>query len=359
MIVDWRAGHPRAREEDAPRRTAPGLAPLERAAPDVVIAATLAAMDAAGVDALVIDEWLGHDDDGRSQPGRSVGEAGFRWDYEFSSYAAARYPERFAFLTRAHPLDPDLDSVIDQQVATPGMRCLRVDPMPWLPDAELFRSGGYAPVLAAARRHDAPVMVWSNGLLLPNIERYLREFDDVQFVIDHMGTSVPPVEATGSDRFGQYEVLFALGRRYANLAVKWSRTESQSAETFPYRDVMPYLVRALEVFGPRRILWASDQSDHKLQQNWAQAYWWILESDELSLSDKEWILGRTARTMMHWPAIGDEIGTGLYFNCSSGHPAIRVEGTTESAFVANMEAHLERWHLHRMSREQILARARH
>ncbi len=359
LVVDWRPGEDRIADTDVPARSAPGVRPVRPADPDVIIAATLTAMDAAGIDALVIDEWLGQDDSGRSIPGRPVGgDGGYRWDFSFSSYAAKRYPERFSFLARAHPLDPELDDVVADLASQAGMRCLRLDPLPWLPDIDLFREGGYAPVITAAQRHGLPVMVWSNGSLLPNLEPYLRRFPEVQFVLDHMGTSNPKIGALGPDRFGEFETVFDLGRRFDNLALKWSTTESQSAEVFPYRDVIPYLVRALDVFGPRRIMWASDWSEHKVQQSWAQSFWWLLDSDALSETDKQWVLGRTARTLLSWPAVGSEVGAGLYFDCANGHPSLRISGADETSFVGAMQAHLARWHPYQISVEQMLARAR-
>jgi L-fuconolactonase len=359
LVVDWRPGEPRVTEADAPIRTAPGVPPVRPADRDVIIAASLTAMDAAGVDALVIDEWLGQDDSGRSIPGTFVGEGGgYRWDFSFSRYAVELYPERFSFLARAHPLDPALGEVIADLAATPGMRCLRLDPLPWLPDIDLFREGKYAPVIEEARRNEIPVMVWSNGPLLQNIEPYLRRFPDVQFVLDHMGTSSPKVGATGEDRFGEFETVFQLGREFENLALKWSTTESQSAEIYPYRDVIPYLVRALEIFGPERIMWASDQSEHKLQHSWAESFSWLRDTDEVSPDEKESLLGRTARTILDWPALGPEMQNGLYFDCANGHPSIRIAGADERSFVAAMEGHLSRWHMHQISPEQMIARAR-
>jgi predicted TIM-barrel fold metal-dependent hydrolase len=358
LVVDARPGHPRASDADAPPRSVPGAPAFEPPDRDVVLTATLLAMDAAGVDAVVIDEWLGQNAEGRSEPGVQVSGGGRRWDFGFSKYAVERYPERFSFLARAHPLDPDLDAVVDDLAATPGMRTLRLDPLPWLDDLDLFARGGYAPVVEAARRHGLPIMVWSNGPLLGNLEQYLERFGDVQFILDHLGTSNPRVGVTGSERFGEFDTVFELGRRFGNLALKLSTVESQSAEVFPYRDVWPYIERALDVFGRERLMWASDWSEHRVQQSWAQSHLWVQAMDQLSGTDREWLLGRTARTLLRWPAVGDTVGRGLYFDCAATHPSIRISGVDEGEFETNMRAHLDAWHPHQVSREQLLARAR-
>ncbi len=356
LVVDWKPGHHRISDDDAPARNAPGLPLVEPAPRDVILTAALLAMDAAGVNAVVIDEWLGHSDEGRSQPGRPVGQRGYRWNFDFSRYAAERYPERFSFLARAHPADPELAGVVAGLAAIPGMRCLRVDPMPWLDEIELFRDGKYAPVFAEARRHDLPVCVWSNGPYLPALEQYLRLFPDLRFVIDHLGTSNPRADATREERYGGFETLFDLGRRYENLAVKWSTVESGSAEVYPYRDMLPFLLRALEVFGRERVLWASDWSEHRIQQSWAQSFAWIALSSELSEGDQEWILGRAARALFNWPALESDAAGGLYLDCAMAHPSLRIEGDDDDEFVANVRAHLARWHpRHQATREQVLS----
>ena len=187
MVVDgWPSGR-RAAEAEAPRREAPGVPLVEPADRDVILAATITAMDAAGVGALVIDEWLGQNDHGISEPGEPVGDGGVRWNFDFSTYAVARYPERFSFLSRVHPLDPELDEVVARLAAIPGMRALRADPLPWLDDIDRFADGGYAPLFRAAARHGVPMMVWSSGRFLPNLEQYLEAFPQVQFILDHMG----------------------------------------------------------------------------------------------------------------------------------------------------------------------------
>jgi predicted TIM-barrel fold metal-dependent hydrolase len=354
IVVDWRRGHPRATDADVPIWDPPRQPVYEAADWDAILTGTLTAMDAAGVSALVVDEWLGHDAQGRMTPGHEV-EGGFRYTFDFSAYAAARYPERFSFLARVHWTDPYLDDVVAHHAATPGMRCLRVDPMPWLPDIEAFRAGRYAPIFAAAERHDLPVFVWSNGPNLSSVVQYLERFPGVRIIIDHLGTVNPSPDATGFERYGPLEAVFELGRRYENFAVKWCNVVGQSAEPYPYRDMLPYLLRALDAFGPERIYWASDWSQHRVQQSWAESFWWLLASDEVSRTDKESILGRSLRTLLRWPAAA------RYFDCAQAHPSMRISGSDDDEFVANMRAHLERWHpqpaLH-APRELLLARAK-
>jgi L-fuconolactonase len=366
VVVDWKPGHPRLTDDDAPVWddpvwNPPRQPPFEAADWDTMLTGTLTAMDAVGVNALVIDEWLGHDKNGRHLPGHEVEGGTWRYTFDFSTYAVERYPERFSFVARADWSDPQVEEVVGRLASVAGMRCLRITASQWPPSSDAFRDGQYGRIFAAALAHDLPVFVWSNGPQLPNVEQYLRGYPGLQFIVDHLGTTSPPPELTGPERYAELETLFELGRRYENLAVKWSTVETQSAETYPYADMFPYLLRALEVFGRERILWASDWSQHRIQHTWAQSLSWILDSNELSSADKEWILGHSTRTVLKWPAVGTDVGSGLYFDCSQAHATMRISGTDEDDFVANMRAHLARWHPQpefQAPREHLLRRAR-
>jgi predicted TIM-barrel fold metal-dependent hydrolase len=74
-----------------------------------------------------------------------------------------------------------------------------------------------------------------------------------------------------------------------------------SQEAYPFRDVMPHLRRAIDAFGPQRVVWASDHTQSQAHHSWAQALYYILDSDALSDSEKEWILGRSVRELLRWP----------------------------------------------------------
>lgn len=360
MVTDWRAGHPRATDVDAPAARANGLPLVEPAEWDVMLAASLSAMDAAGVDALVIDEWHGQDDEGFMAPNIRLPGGTRRYTFDFATYAAARYPERFAWLARLNPDDPDLERVAAEMASRPGMRCIRVDPLPWLGQHIRFAAGEYAPVFQAARAHGLPVSVWSNGPYLPHLERYLRDFPDVTVVLDHMGTSNPPADLVGPDRYAEFEPVFELGRRYPNLSVKWSTADTGSAFGYPFPDMVPLLLDALDAFGPKRLMWASDWSEHKISMTWAQSFGWILDSSELSTEDKEWVLARTARRILGWPVLeGGKIGEGTYLDCAASHPVMRVVGHDAPSFLRAMRAHLALWHPHVQVRdEHLLSRAR-
>jgi L-fuconolactonase len=115
-------------------------------------------------------------------------------------------------------------------------------------------------------------------------------------ILSHCGLS-----RADSDPAARFERVLALAK-YPGLAIKWCHVPTYlSHEAYPFRDVMPYLRRAIETFGPQRIMWASDHTESKVHHSWAQSLYYILDSNELTDVAKEWILGRSARTMLKWP----------------------------------------------------------
>jgi predicted TIM-barrel fold metal-dependent hydrolase len=110
--------------------------------------------------------------------------------------------------------------------------------------------------------------------------------------------------ASLADRRGQLDAVLELAA-FANLALKWSHAPSLlSDEPYPHRDVLPLLRRAIEAFGVQRLIWASDYTQARVEtgQPWAQALYYLLDADALSDDEKEWLLGRSARQLLRWPA---------------------------------------------------------
>ena len=87
------------------------------------------------------------------------------------------------------------------------------------------------------------------------------------------------------------------------IALKWSAAPLYlSVEPYPFRDLEPKLARALEAYGRERVMWGSDYTVSGHRASWAEALFHIRNSTALSDSDKEWVLGRTLRTLLDWPA---------------------------------------------------------
>jgi predicted TIM-barrel fold metal-dependent hydrolase len=270
----------------------------ERTDPAVVVDYAVVTMDALGLGAVLIDEWAGFANPTTKRghlPGYFLPNGAMRGQHPFSEQAIALYPDRFAYVARIDPTDPDLEERMAGVRSKPGAMCLRIVPIPEAGELELFERGGYDALFAAAEKYQVPIFAWFPGrshLLEPALEK----FPNLQLILDHCGVS-----REEGEHAAQLDRVFALAR-YPNLALKWCHAPSQlSREAYPFHDVIPHLRRALEAFGPQRVMWASDHTQSKVHHSWAQALYYVLDSDELTNQEKEWILGRSARTILRWP----------------------------------------------------------
>ena len=266
--------------------------------PRLIVDYAVVTMDALGLDAVLVDEWAGFANPVTKRghlPGRFLPNGAVRGEHPFSEQAIALHPDRFAYVARIDPLDPDLEALMAGVRQKPGALCLRIVPIPEAGELELFERGGFDAFFAAAEQHQVPVFAWFPGrahLLVPYLEKHPR----LTIILDHLG-----IARTEGNHAAQLDQVLALAR-YPNLALKWCHAPSHlSNEPYPYRDVLPYLRRAIDAFGAPRIMWASDHTQSKAHHSWAQALYYLLDSDALSDDEKAWILGRSVRTILRWP----------------------------------------------------------
>ena len=264
---------------------------------------TVAIMDALGIQAVLFDEFEAAADDGALHPGYRLANGAFRNVGPNAEAAALRHPDRFAFLIRVDPTDPDIECWIQTLTAAPGFKALRI--LVFTPtEGAVFEDGGHDRTLRAARAHSLPVFVTCPGRVA-QLAHYAERFPDVQFVIDHCGAAfdAPRGQATIDDAVAM--------ARYPNVAYKWAHAASLlSTTSYPFPDLEPQLRRAVDAFGPQRVMWASDYTMARRHANWGEALFSIRHSASLSDEEKEWILGRTARRILDWPAPQQHRDTG-------------------------------------------------
>src|SRR5580692_4488147 len=78
----------------------------------------IAAMDAIGVDAAVVDVW--------PPDTHTAAHGALRYDNDLAEAARARHPGRFAYVARVDSDDPDLDDVMGTVAASEGAVCVRI-----------------------------------------------------------------------------------------------------------------------------------------------------------------------------------------------------------------------------------------
>jgi L-fuconolactonase len=271
------------------------------------VEATVAAMNAVGVDAAVLDDYWGVDEEFRMLPGHEGPKGVWRGDQPFSEAAVAAYPKRFAYVVRLDYRDADLAEKLGALHSAPGCLALRLtkaDGKNRIWDDPAFAEGAYAPLFQHAEANRVPLFVLASARL-DLLEPYVQRFPDLWFILDHLGVPYPAAGASPKERYARLDTLCAISA-YPNVALKWSHVERLAAEPYPYRDAMPHFRRVVDAFGPERVMWASDHTqarDPSLSphpSSWAQSLHYLADSELFSEMEKEWMLGRTVRALLGW-----------------------------------------------------------
>jgi L-fuconolactonase len=254
-------------------------------------AQTIAAMDALGINGVVIDEVWSVESDGAITPSKTFPNGAQRALTPLSQAAALKFPDRFSFLQRLGRDDPDLVAQFAILSTTPGCRAVRIDGREKVEQVALS-DGGYDHLLRLARTHDLPVFILMVGAGTSEVARQIcRRFPDVQFVLDHCGRPAT------LEQWDEHLALSAC----SNLALKWCHPHHYfKAGPYPFEGLRTQLARAIEAFGSDRIMWASDITMDRAGVCWADLLYCIREDSSLSESDREWVLGRTARKLLKW-----------------------------------------------------------
>lgn len=280
---------------------------------DSVIATGIQAMDAVGIDKVLIGE--AHGFDAKFRPlGEELPNGAIRSAYPFSERAVELHRARFTYHVVIDFTDPEVDRLAAEVQTRPGANSTRIVPVPQTGAVDSLEHGEFNALFAAAERYEVPVFAWVPGrahLLLP----YIQRFPKLRFIVDHCGVGVAPL------RVGQLPVtmetsmtksrddrLVELTRvcemaQYPNVALKWCHAPGLlSEEDYPYRDVMPLLRQAIDAFGVERIMWASDYTIAQSQNanSWAECLYYLLDSDQISWTEKEWLLGGSVRQLLNW-----------------------------------------------------------
>jgi predicted TIM-barrel fold metal-dependent hydrolase len=217
------------------------------------------------------------------------------------------FPHRFAYLFHVDPLDPELDTVMAEASKDPAMVGLRITPTTYPNGAALWRDGAWDAVFRAAEKHRVAAFCFMPAGL-DGFRHAATKFPDMLFVLDHTG--IPRSaggEPTSLERFQPVAELAAT----PNIALKWAHAPrlGGASERYPFPTAIEFLQRAIDAFGRERIMWASDYTRARVHHTWAAALTYILAAPQLSPTDKEWILGRTARTLLRWPAPANQADT--------------------------------------------------
>lgn len=236
----------------------------------------LAEMDAAGVDAAVI------------QPPS--------WDPDANAIAedaARRYPNRFAILGWFPPEKAESRALVESWKARPGQKGLRFTFM--RPGQETWPTDGTMEWLwEAAERAGLPVALAAGGFL-PVVGTIAARYPNLKLIIDHFGT---PSRAKDAAAWVNLPILTGLAK-HKNIALKVTGAPSLSSEPYPFRNLQAPLRAIYDAFGPSRMFWGTDIT--RLTTPWRQCVTLFTEElPWLSARDKELIMGRALCDWLGW-----------------------------------------------------------
>lgn len=134
---------------------------------------------------------------------------------------------------------------------------------------------------------------------LEHVPAVARHVPDLRIVIDHLGK--PPIAAS---QFEPWSSLLARAAQMPNVFAKVSGLGTV-AEDWTAADIAPYVDRALELFGPERLMFGSDWPVANLRGGYGRVWRQTnLALAGLSPAERDWILGGTAIGCYRLPVTG-------------------------------------------------------
>jgi L-fuconolactonase len=217
-----------------------------------------------------------------------------------SEIAVERYPARFAFVTHIDPKDPELEALVRLAKERPGCLAIRIIVGKDAASTASFADGSHVSLFGAAEKCRLPIFIYLPGRS-DLVQSYAERFPDLPVIIDHLGVSFRDLKggrapAEFERQFNQTLVL----ARYPSVYLKWCHAPEIFRDGFPYPSAARALQRALNAFGPQRLMWAADYTQSRQHYGWRDAYSYIFAND-ISTEDAAWITCRTVRTVLEWP----------------------------------------------------------
>jgi len=265
------------------------------------LALVVAGMDAVGVNAMLIAEHAAPNMIKDAEPlGTQLPNGAWRYRMPFSEFAAQAYPDRFGYVNRIDPFDPEAANLLADAHNKPGSLCTRIAPTLDPAQAAAFTDGTFDPFFHAAQKHNVPIFLYLHDT--PDaLVRYARKFPNLPLIVDHWGFPMPkPGTPHGGMAYFENKVLTLAA--LPNVYLKWCKgPRFVSSEPYPHTDLVPYMRRSVDAFGAGRIMWASDTTTSTGITTWAEEVFHIMDCAALSRAEKEQIFAGTARKVLRWP----------------------------------------------------------
>ena len=212
-----------------------------------------------------------------------------------------RFPDRFVGLGYLeNPLAADAPERLSRQTQEDGFHGVRLHLIDERVDAGV-QQGAADALFRRARQLGVPVQFLNRVPTHPTIAGVADRFPDLVIVVDHLGHPYPAEAPT----FGSSTTFFTLADR-PNVYVKVSNHVMSSGGPYPWADLHVYQQRAIDTFGPRRLMWGSNWPMQAPEVAYADRLKAVRDYlpafAALSADDQSWLLGRTARSI--WAPAG-------------------------------------------------------
>jgi predicted TIM-barrel fold metal-dependent hydrolase len=218
----------------------------------------------------------------------------YGWDNRYLAECLRRSPGQFAAQGLIDPRDPGAPDRLTYWMREHGFSGVRLSPS-YDQHAEWLDSRDSDPLWRRAEELGAIFNFLIREHQLPQLEAMAARFPGVPVIVDHMG--YPDVN-------GDTASLLRLAR-LPNVYVKVTEFYNHSkTREYPYADVLPTVRRVYDAFGPQRLMWGTGfvRGENVGRIPYGKELELIREHVPFfTEEDKEWILGRTARTLWRQP----------------------------------------------------------
>lgn len=222
--------------------------------------------------------------------------------------AVREYPTRFALVAGVELTSQGLHQGMSVLAATPsvvGVRLVSISS----DSTRLWTTGTFARAFGAANAFGLPICVYAPHRM-SEIGNLCKRYPDTDVVLDHLNIAYNPALRkelglpVGKSRlFDGLPDLLQLAQ-LPNTFVKLSAVPALSNERSPFADLWPFLHEIFSAFGPERIMWGSDWTIHIAEAPYEDSVKFILDTAELSQTEKEWVMSRTLMRVFRWPSNG-------------------------------------------------------
>jgi predicted TIM-barrel fold metal-dependent hydrolase len=218
----------------------------------------------------------------------------FEGDYNDVAIAAARcHVDRLAVMARFDPMAPDAAMSLRALMETPEIRGFRMTYHRPEMHAKLDSPAGEW-FWAALAADSIPVMIYA-----PGQNAALRDVGarhpQLRMIVDAVGLALgmrdDEIDAPIAD-------VLTLADN-PNIAVKVTALPAHVSDDYPFRSLAPRLRTVMDVFGMRRVFWASDLT--RVPRPYSEIVTFASDLGVLTTEELTWLMGRGISTWLNWP----------------------------------------------------------